>query len=85
MAYSSSKKHFGPYGGGLNYETHTLTDVATSGSNTFEVDLRTIRQVTFQNKTRAAAGGIKITTSGSTVTVTAETADDDFEVTVIGV
>lgn len=83
MAYSSSRKVFGPLGGGLNFEIHTLTDVQTSGSNTFEVDMRTIYGVFDQNKTGARA--LKVTTSGTTVTVTSATNDDDFEVMVIGV
>ena len=71
-------------GGGLYLGVWTATDIQTSGANTLATGLRTIYSVTYQNKTRAAAGGLKVTVSGGTITFTSETADDDFEIAVIG-
>lgn len=85
MAYSSSLavKPF-PLGGGLYGVVYTATDVQTSGANTIATSFRKIYSVTYQNKTRAAAGGLKVTVSAGTITLTAETADDDFELFVVG-
>lgn len=85
MAYSTTNTvKLSPLGGGFYFGVWTATDIQTSGANTLATGLRKIVHVSYQNTTRAAAGGLKVTVSGGTITFTAETADDDFEVFVIG-
>jgi len=71
--------------GGLHYKIYTATNVQTDGTSTVGTDFRTIRFVGYQNTANAGSGGLKITTSGSTITLTAETSNDDFELFVAGV
>lgn len=85
MAYSSTQTvKLSPLGGGLYFTVFTATDVQTDGTNTIATGLRKIHQVSYQNKTRAAAGGLRVTVSGGTITLTSENADDDFELFIIG-
>jgi hypothetical protein len=85
MAYSSTEQAQGPLGGGLMFKIYTATDVATDGTSTISTDFRKILVAVPMNTTRAASGGLKIAKSGGTLTLTAETANDDFEILVIGV
>ena len=83
MAYATAKNGEKMPLGEDFVQYFTLTDVQTSGSDTTVTDFRKIKFVGFQNKT--AARSLGIATSGATITWTAETNDDDFEVMVVGV
>ena len=83
MAYGSTRDFVDVMGKSLVHH-YTVTDVQTSGANTIATGMRRIKGVAFVNKTRGAAGGLKVAVSGGTLTLTAETADDDFLITVWG-
>ena len=83
MAYGSTRDFVDVMGKSLVHH-YTATDVQTSGANTIATGMRRIKGVAFVNKTRAAAGGLQVAISGGTLTLTSETADDDFLITVWG-
>ena len=83
MAYGSVRDYVDTHGISIVHH-YTVTDVQTSGANTIATGMRKIKGVAFVNQTRAAAGGLKVAVSAGTLTLTAETADDDFLITVWG-
>lgn len=84
MAYSSTETKRVRVGGGIFKIYYTATDVQTSGANTIVTPFRKIYGISVWNKTRAAAGGLKMAVSAGTITLTGETNDDDFELGVEG-
>lgn len=85
MAFSSTRVLEQSPVGGQGFAVYTATNVQTDGTSTITTDFRNIIYVGYQNKSRAAAGGLKTTVSAGVITLTSETADDDFELFIVGV
>lgn len=83
MTYSSTLDLKGTIGGKI-MRVYDATDVATDGSSTIATGMRKIYGAFPMNSSRAGAGGLKIAISSGTLTLTSETANDDFKIMVIG-
>ena len=82
MVYSTTRTNQTVHGNEI-VQDYTLTDVQDTGSNTVATGLRKIFDVKLTNT--SGTGNCAYSTSGGTVTLTAETNDDDFTMEIRGI
>ena len=82
MSYSATRTNDTVHGNEI-VQDYTLTDVQDSGANTVATGLRRIFNVVLTNT--SGTGNCAYSTSGGTITLTAETNDDDFTMRIWGI